>query len=315
MSTSEAAAQAAQSATQNGTTALVTAPEAPKPAPPTDDPSLSGSISAFASSGNFVTAQRIAKALAASTVVPKAYQGNVENCLIALDMASRIGATPLAVMQNLHVINGNPGWAAKFLVATVNTSRRFSPIRYRFVGTEGQDDWGCRAVAREENGEELVGPMVTIKMAKAEGWYDKPGSKWLTMPEVMLMYRSASFWVKVYAPEMSLGMGTSEELEDMAAGPLEVGPKLADIPHADAANSGRRMPLGTRKPMPDGGYPNPAVAPTAEAETVATPETVVAEPVVEEKKVTATAKKEQPAEKKVTVVIEGEQVGLPGTES
>jgi hypothetical protein len=300
MSTSEATAQAAQSATPNGTTtALATTPAEPPRA--TDDPSLSGSISAFASSGNFTTAQRIAKALAASTVVPAAYRNNLENCLIALDMASRIGATPLAVMQNLHVINGNPGWAAKFLVATVNTSRRFSPIRYRFVGTEGQDDWGCRAVAREENGEELVGPLVTMKMAKLEGWYDKTGSKWLTMPEVMLMYRSASFWVKVYAPEMSLGMQTSEELEDMSAGPLDVGPRLADIPHADAANTGRRMPLGNRTP-----------APAAVADVV-TPEPVVAETVVEPEKVTAKKAKEAAPEKKVTVVIEGGQAGLPGT--
>jgi hypothetical protein len=218
-------------------------------------------------------------------------------------MASRIGATPLAVMQNLHVINGNPGWAAKFLVATVNTSRRFSPIRYRFVGTEGQDDWGCRAVARDEHGEELVGPLVTIKMAKLEGWYDKTGSKWLTMPEVMLMYRSASFWVKVYAPEMSLGMQTAEELDDMAPGPMDVSTKLADVPHAETANTGRRMPLGNR----------PATAAAAATQS----EPVEAEVVTEEPKPATTQAEAKPAakaDKKVTVIVEGgEQPGLPGT--
>jgi hypothetical protein len=246
MSTSEAAASAAQSAPTNK---HHRARPGRAPEPAQDDPSLNGSISAFASSGNFITAQRIAKALAASTVVPAAYQGNIENCLIALDMASRIGATPLAVMQNLHVINGNPGWAAKFLVATVNTSRRFSPIRYRFVGTEGQDDWGCRAVARDEHGEELVGPLVTIKMAKLEGWYDKTGSKWLTMPEVMLMYRSASFWVKVYAPEMSLGMQTSEELDDMAPGPMDVRPssRTSRTPKRPTPGAGCRSGIGQRR--------------------------------------------------------------------
>jgi hypothetical protein len=55
-------------------------------------------------------------------------------------------------------------------------------------------------------------------MAKAEGWYAKNGSKWQTMPEQMLRYRAASFFVRAYAPELSLGLATREEIEDSIDG-------------------------------------------------------------------------------------------------
>ena len=185
------------------------------PPPPIGD----GTIDVFASGANYANAQRMAIGLAKSSIVPKAYQDNAPNCLIALELASRIRCSPMAVMQNLDVIHGNPSFRAKFLIATVNESKRFSPIRWRFQGTEGKDDWGCRAWAKDlATGEECVGPLVTIKMAKAEGWTSKTGSKWITMPEVMLMYRSGAFWQRLYCPELSLGMGTSEEAEDMSDG-------------------------------------------------------------------------------------------------
>jgi hypothetical protein len=51
-------------------------------------------------------------------------------------------------------------------------------------------------------------------MAKAEGWSTKSGSKWLTMPELMLRYRSAAFFARIYAPDITLGMQTAEEVYD-----------------------------------------------------------------------------------------------------
>lgn len=175
-----------------------------------------GTISAFGSGSNFEQAQRMAKALASSSLVPSQYQGNVANCLVAMELAARIGVSVFAAMQNLDIIHGNPSWRAKFLIATVNASGRFSPIRYRFDGAQGSDSWGCRAVATDrETGDECVGPAVSIALAKAEGWFSKNGSKWKTIPELMLMYRAAAFWQRVYAPELSLGMSTSEEMEDV----------------------------------------------------------------------------------------------------
>lgn len=178
-----------------------------------------GSIAAFASKSNFEAAQRMANLLAASTMVPQAYQGNLSNCVIAIELAARIGASVFAVMQNMDIIHGRPGFRSTFLIATVNSCGRFTALRFRMVGKEGTDEWGCRAWATaKDDGEECVGTLITIGMAKAEGWYGKNGSKWKTMPEQMLMYRAAAFWARVYAPETSLGMHTADEIVD-AYGP------------------------------------------------------------------------------------------------
>jgi hypothetical protein len=134
----------------------------------------------------------------------------------------------MAVMQSMVPIHGKPTWSASFLIATVNSCGRFSPMRFRWVGKEGTDDWGCRAFAVEREGNlELVGALVTIAMAKAEGWYGKSGSKWKTMPEQMLQYRAAAFWCRAYAPEIALGMHTSEEIHDTQVAQQVVQPSVA----------------------------------------------------------------------------------------
>ena len=154
-------------------------------------------------------------ALSRSTIIPKEFQGRPENCVIALNMANRLGADPLMVMQNLYIVSGKPGWSSQFLISTFNTCGRFSAIRYEFSGIPGTDERGCKAWAIESlTGEKLTGSEVTIGIAKAEGWYGKNGSKWQTMPEQMLMYRAASWFVRAYAPEISMGLQTVEELRD-----------------------------------------------------------------------------------------------------
>ena len=171
----------------------------------------------FGSRGSFELMQRAAKLLSSSTLVPKIYQGEggLANCVIALNMALRIGADPLMVMQNLYVVHGNPAWSAQFLIATFNTCGRFSAIRYRWTGTPGADDCGCVAYAIEKStGEQLEGSEVTVGLAKKEGWYSKTGSKWQTMTQQMLMYRSAAWFVRAYAPELAMGIKTVDEVED-----------------------------------------------------------------------------------------------------
>lgn len=163
----------------------------------------------------FELMQRASKALCASTLVPKEFQGNLPNCLIALEMAQRIGASPLMVMQNLYVVHGRPGWSAKFLIASFNQCGRFSAVRFEWFGKQGADDWGCRAWAVEKStNEKILGPTITIALAKKEGWYSKGGSKWQSIPELMLMYRAAAWMINTHAPEISMGLNTAEEIHD-----------------------------------------------------------------------------------------------------
>jgi len=168
--------------------------------------------------GNYLAlAERAAETLAKSTIVPSDYRGNPANCLIAAEMAMRMNINPLAVMQNLYIVHGRPGWSSTFMISCFNTSGRFSALRYDWVGDAGKDTYGCMAWAVEKaTGERLDGSTVTIALAKAEGWYGKNGSKWQTMPQQMLMYRAAAFFIRTYAPEIANGLHAADEIEDCA---------------------------------------------------------------------------------------------------
>ena len=175
-----------------------------------------GTIDAFASMGKFRTAQAIANQLAESSLVPAEFRKNPANCLLALDISSRIGASVFAVMQNLYIISGKPSWSAKFLISTVNACGRFTALRWRWEGEKGTDSYGCRAWAKElSTGEECVGPLINWELAKAEGWPNRGGSKWRTMPEKMFLYRAAAWWADIYAPELAQGIRTVDENEDV----------------------------------------------------------------------------------------------------
>lgn len=170
----------------------------------------------FGSLQSFELMQRGAKLLMSSDLVPKQYQGNLSNCVIALNMANRIGADPLMVMQNLYIVHNSPSWSSKFLIATINTCGRFSSLRYEWRGKPGDDNYGCRAWAIERGtNERLDGIWVDWAMVRAEGWNSRNGSKWKTMPDQMFVYRAAAFWQRAYAPELGMGLQTREEMEDI----------------------------------------------------------------------------------------------------
>ena len=165
----------------------------------------------------FAVAQRKAKALASSNIVPKQFQNNVANCMIAMEMAHRLGTGDMEIMQNLYVVHGNPSFSSKYLIALVNRSGVIKGrLKFRFTGEVNSESWGCQAYAVcSETNEELSGTTITLDMAKKEGWSTKAGSKWATMPEQMLMYRAASFWSRIYAPDAIMDMHSREELEDI----------------------------------------------------------------------------------------------------
>ena len=251
-------------------------------------------LSAFSSENAFVSVQRMAKALASSTLVPDVYRGeaNLGNCIIALELSQRIGASVMAVMQSMVPIHGKPTWSASFLIATVNSCGRFSPMRFRWVGKEGTDEWGCRAFAVERDSNlELVGALVTIAMAKVEGWYGKSGSKWKTMPEQMLQYRAGAFWCRTYAPEIALGMHTSEEVQDTPVAQqvvqsvtATVSSSIVDVTPTPAEPKPRKKKeveaIAIVEPTPEA-VPAPEPEPVPAPEPVAEPAPAPAEETVE----------------------------------
>lgn len=172
------------------------------------------SLGIFGTSDNFIMAMQMAKALAASTIVPVQYQKNESNCLIAIEQAQRLRISPIAVMQNLDVIQGRPAWRSKFLIAMINNSNKFD-MELQFDEVKGSDGkpFSCTAWTLK-GGRRVEGMTVDMEMAKNEGWLGKNGSKWKTMPQLMLRYRAASFFSSLNCPELTLGLYTQEEILD-----------------------------------------------------------------------------------------------------
>lgn len=172
------------------------------------------SLGIFGTSDNFIMAMQMAKALSESTIVPQTYQKNPSNCLIAIEQAQRMNISPLMVMQNLYPIQGKPSWSSKFLIASINASRKFD-MELQYDETKDKDGKPYSCVAwTMKNGRRIEGMEVNMQMAKDEGWLSKNGSKWKTMPQLMLRYRAASFFSSLNCPELTMGIYTKEEIED-----------------------------------------------------------------------------------------------------
>ena len=203
--------------------------------------------SVFSGIQAFEDAQRIAKALASSTLIPPQFQGQqgFANCLVALEIANRMRISPFLAMQHLHVIHGRPSWSSSFIIAMVNGCGRFSPLRFEISG-EG-DSLACYARATDLASEqELKGPTITMVMAKKEGWSTKPGSKWATMPDLMISYRAAAFWGRLYASDLLLGLQTQEEVIDIQQVTVK-----AELPSLDDLNAKITKPVVTAEPDDD----------------------------------------------------------------
>lgn len=226
----------------------------------------------FFDPAQFETMQRVCQMFASSDLVPDTYKAVVKpipaganettvkalqaenaaarskavaNCMIAVEVSTRIGASPLMVMQNMAVIYGRPSWSSKFLIATVNSCGRFEPLQFKFIdkGALGMVDYTdyiynprsnrkeattkqfdgknihdieCVAFTTKRGSDNVLeSAPVSVRLAIQEGWYTKNGSKWQTMTRQMLMYRAASMWTNAYAPELSMGMRTVEEQQDI----------------------------------------------------------------------------------------------------
>lgn len=176
----------------------------------------------------FEHAQRVAEIFSQSTMVPAQFQKNLGNCLIALNYAGRIKADPFMTMQLMHVIHGRPGIEGKLVKALIEQSGKYRDVDYGWldakdnpikkhevVNDSKKDVRGCVLFGTDtKTGKLVTGPKVSWQIVHDEGWYNKNGSKWKTIPELMFMYRSASWFSNVHCPEVKLGMHTVEEIKD-----------------------------------------------------------------------------------------------------
>lgn len=152
--------------------------------------------------------------LAKSSLLPERYRSKAEDVMILMDLCSRMGVSLFALANGTYPVHGQIGLNGQFCIALINGSGKFTPLDFVFVNQMGDKNWGCYAIAtRRGSGIVCKSATITMQMATDEGWLRNP--KWKTMPEQMLKYRAASFFMRTYCPELTLGMYTTEELEDV----------------------------------------------------------------------------------------------------
>lgn len=267
------------------------------------------------------TLEAISKRFANSEMVPDFYKAGAvlkkgqppqtaekaeANCFIAINMAMRLKADPLMVMQNMKPIMGSPTLSAQFIIALINNSGIYDDLEFDFVNkgpisnvkyTDYEwdqraggkiakemvfagpvDNWTCTCKTRKVGTtKDIVGPEVSIEMAIKELWYTKAGSKWPNMTELMLTYRAATFWKSTHAPHITMGLPSTEEIVDSRN--IEEGEFTELSSKIKGATEGRK----TVK-----------VEPVAKTEPT-TEENTVVEPVQEKEQEPAPAKDETPA--------------------
>ena len=168
---------------------------------------------------------RAANMLSQTSIIPATYQGKPQDCFVAIEMANRMGVSPLVVMQNMYVVKGKPAWAGQACTMFINSCGKFTQVKHIYTGEKGTDSRGCYVTAiRISDGVQVNGVEVTIAMAKAEGW--TANTKWRTMPELMLAYRASAFFARVYCPEAMMGVQTAEEVYDADSTPINAATSL-----------------------------------------------------------------------------------------
>ena len=168
---------------------------------------------------------RAAQMLSQTSIIPQSYQNKPQDCFVAIEMANRMGVSPMVVMQNMYVVKGKPSWAGQACTMLINSCGKFKDVKHIYTGEKGKPNRGCYVTAtRISDGSQVDGVEVTMQMAQSEGWTSN--SKWRNMPELMLAYRASAFFARVYCPEAMMGVQTAEEVYDADSTPINAAASL-----------------------------------------------------------------------------------------
>lgn len=162
----------------------------------------------------FELEQRRATALSKSAFFPANLKGDVASAVIIYDLANRMNLSVLEIAQSVFIIRDKPSFSTQFLTARLNQSGLIKG-RLRTIISDDKQSAYCEAIDAQ-TGELLKGMTVTMDIARKEGWLGKNGSKWQTMPELMLRYRAQSFFISEFFSEVKFGLKTKEEMEDIS---------------------------------------------------------------------------------------------------
>lgn len=140
-----------------------------------------------------------AKALAASNLLPKAYQQQPANVLLALDLGRSIGISAAQALATIQVIDGKPTMGASLQAALVR--RAGHKLRVTIL-----DDplTATAELVRADDPDFTFEAVWTMERAQHAGLAGK--GAWKTYPQAMLAARAQTEVIRLGAPDVLIGI-------------------------------------------------------------------------------------------------------------
>jgi hypothetical protein len=184
-----------------------------------------------------------AKHLAQAGLLPKAYQSQPANLLVAMETADALGIPVMSAVQGVHIIDGKASMSAGLMSALV---RRAGHI----LRVEGDDTYAKAEIIRADDPGFTFRSEWTLERAKAAGLAGK--GVWKSYPAAMLKARAISEVARdacqealsgiAYTPE-ELGASVSVDADgEMVLAEAPAAPETVDIVDAEVVEEDTSTP-------------------------------------------------------------------------
>lgn len=195
---------------------------------------------------NFQELMRFAGIAAKTSFVPKIYQNNPDNILIAVQMGAELGLAPMQSLQNIAVINGKPSIYGDAMLAVCKASPLCEWVKEEIQGDE-KEKWIAICTVKRKGNPEVVSKF-SWKEAKDAQLTGKPGP-WLSYPKRMLQMRARGFALRDAFPDLLNGLISQEEAQDYPTQTIEPPPVQLQSRPVNKPEDIPEMPvIGQEKP-------------------------------------------------------------------
>jgi len=145
-----------------------------------------------------------ARALSTASLLPRAYQQNPGNVLLAMELGDALGIRPIQAINAVHVIEGKPSASADLIASLVRKAGHKLRI-------SGDDTTATAQIIRADDPEFTYEATWTMDRAKAAGLTGK--GVWKAYPAAMLKARAITEVARMGASDALYGVVyTPEEL-------------------------------------------------------------------------------------------------------
>lgn len=222
-------------------------------------------------------AMELAKTLASSQLIPKAFQQRPGDVFVAMMWSHSLGIPIVQGLQGIAVINGKPSLYGDALLAVCMGSGQMADIEETVTGSADNLTATCKVTRRGKP--TPVVSTFSIADARAAGLLGKPGP-WKQYTSRMLKMRARAFALRDAFPDVLSGIASAEEMQDVEGTATEkatenVAEQVAKMPRrrsklpVQAPKEGTEAevvkPAAPAQELPLPPEPEPAPAPASEA--------------------------------------------------